>query len=133
MNNLALPQEDEEEGARGGEEEDDDDEEDEEKEKQFMMNLLPERNNFDEEERKQWAINNAALIISHCKAEGYIKNIRPFLKFLDDLQISNGNVEAMRVDVESMEERVKGLEALCGFFSSADLSKVSNVFIYILI
>lgn len=79
-----------------------------ETEKQFMMNLLPERNNFDEEERKRWAINNAAT----------------FLMFLDDIQISNGNVEAMRVDVESMEERVKGLESFiriylkCGSISS---------------
>jgi len=61
----------------------------------LMMNLLPERNNIDEEERKQWAINNAAT----------------FPKFLDDMQISNGNVEAMRVDMESMEETVKGLES----------------------
>jgi len=113
MNNLALPQEDEEEGASGGEQEEDDHEEEGE---EIMMNLLPEQSNFDEDERKQWAINNAALIVSNMKAEGYIKNIRPFLKFLDDMQISNGNVDAMRVYVESMEERVKGLESFMRIF-----------------
>ncbi|AES59792.2 putative F-box domain-containing protein [Medicago truncatula] len=102
------------------EEEDDDDDNEEEddkeekkggkKEKQFMVKWLAERDNLDEEEVDQWAINNAAMIIKIYTALGFIRNIRPVVKLLDDIEISNENVEAMRADMESMEVRVKCLE-----------------------
>jgi len=112
LNNPDVPQEEEEED----DEDDDDDEEEEEenkgekKEKQFLVKLLAERDNLDEEEVEEWAINSAAMIIRLYKAMGFIRNIRPVVKLLDDIHISNENVEAMRSDMESMEVRVKCLE-----------------------
>ena len=125
LNNRDVPQEEEDEEDEDEEDEeedeDDDDKEEEEeddkeekkgeiKEKQFLVKLLAERDNLDEEEVEQWAINNAAMMIRNYKALGFIRNIRPVVKFLDDIHISNRNVEAMRIAMESMEVRVKCLE-----------------------
>lgn len=107
-NNPAVPQEEEDEDE--DENEDEDDDEEEKKEKQFLVKLLAERDNLDEEEVEQWAVYRASMIIRLYKAMGFIRNIRPVVKLLDDIRISNENVEAMRADMESMEVRVKCLE-----------------------